>query len=192
MWDSVNMVREMMETRRIRKEAGCSWIQVKNKIHTFVAGGGFKFHNSDEYKKIWNKLREAMEEVGYVTNTDVVLHDVNEETKAMWVCGHNVKDIKCVVNYDFPSSLEDYVHRIGRTGRAGARGTAFTFFTESNAKFARELIKILQETGQIVPLSLQLLMASSTNKAFSYVKKLPVRGGDAYLCAALSNIEMKG
>ncbi|KAJ6749437.1 hypothetical protein OIU85_000112, partial [Salix viminalis] len=103
-----------------------------------------------------------------------------------------VKDIKCVVNYDFPSSLEDYVHRIGRTGRAGARGTAFTFFTESNAKFARELIKILQEAGQIVPLSLQLLMASSTNKAFSYVKKLPVRGGDAYLCAALSNIEMKG
>ncbi|KAJ6734567.1 PENTATRICOPEPTIDE REPEAT-CONTAINING PROTEIN [Salix purpurea] len=89
MWDSVNMVREMMQTRRIRKEAGCSWVQVKNKIHTFVAGGGFKFRNSDEYKKVWNKLREAMEEVGYVTNTDVVLHDVNEETKAMWVCGHS-------------------------------------------------------------------------------------------------------
>ncbi|KAJ6371582.1 hypothetical protein OIU77_001986 [Salix suchowensis] len=85
MWDSVNMVREMMQTRRIRKEAGCSWVQVKNKIHTFVAGGGFKFRNSDEYKKVWNKLREAMEEVGYVTNTDVVLHDVNEETKAMWM-----------------------------------------------------------------------------------------------------------
>ncbi|KAG5226766.1 pentatricopeptide repeat-containing protein [Salix suchowensis] len=89
MCDSVNMVREMMQTRRIRKEAGCSWVQVKNKIHTFVAGGGFKFRNSDEYKKVWNKLREAMEEVGYVTNTDVVLHDVNEETKAMWVCGHS-------------------------------------------------------------------------------------------------------
>jgi pentatricopeptide repeat protein len=89
MWDSVNMVREMMQTRRIRKEAGCSWIQVKNKIHSFVAGGGFEFRNSDEYKKIWNKLREAMEEFGYIPNTDVVLHDVNEETKAMWVCGHS-------------------------------------------------------------------------------------------------------
>ncbi|KAF9667916.1 hypothetical protein SADUNF_Sadunf15G0072900 [Salix dunnii] len=72
--------------------------------------------------------------------------------------GLDVKDIKCVVNYDFPSSLEDYVHRIGRTGRAGARGTAFTFFTESNAKFARELIKILQEAGQIVPLSLSAMI----------------------------------
>ncbi|CAK7338912.1 unnamed protein product [Dovyalis caffra] len=89
MWGSVNMVREMMQTRRIMKEAGCSWIQVKNKMHTFVAGGGFEFRNSDEYKKIWNKLTEAMEKVGYVPNTDVVLHDVNEEIKATWVCGHS-------------------------------------------------------------------------------------------------------
>jgi len=72
-----------------------------------------------------------------------------------------VKDIKCVVNYDFPSSLEDYVHRIGRTGRAGARGTALTFFTESNAKFARDLIKILQEAGQIVPPSLSAMTRSA-------------------------------
>ncbi|KAH8486879.1 hypothetical protein H0E87_025759 [Populus deltoides] len=75
--------------------------------------------------------------------------------------GLDVKDIKCVVNYDFPSSLEDYVHRIGRTGRAGARGTALTFFTESNAKFARDLIKILQEAGQIVPPSLSAMTRSA-------------------------------
>ncbi|CAL5372743.1 unnamed protein product [Camellia sinensis] len=72
----------------------------------------------------------------------------------------DVKDIKCVVNYDFPSSLEDYVHRIGRTGRAGAKGMAFTFFTHSNAKFARDLIKILQEAGQIVPPTLAALARS--------------------------------
>ncbi|XP_057514747.1 DEAD-box ATP-dependent RNA helicase 30-like [Actinidia eriantha] len=65
--------------------------------------------------------------------------------------GLDVKDIKCVINYDFPSSLEDYVHRIGRTGRAGAKGIAVSFFTHANAKFARDLIKILQEAGQIVP-----------------------------------------
>ncbi|KAJ6672364.1 DEAD-BOX ATP-DEPENDENT RNA HELICASE 37 [Salix viminalis] len=61
----------------------------------------------------------------------------------------------------FLSSLEDYVHRIGRTGRAGARGTAFSFFTESNAKFARGLIRILQESGQIVPPALSALSRSS-------------------------------
>jgi ATP-dependent RNA helicase DDX5/DBP2 len=62
----------------------------------------------------------------------------------------DVKDIKCVINYDFPTNLEDYVHRIGRTGRAGAKGTSFTFFTVANARFAKDLIKILREAGQSV------------------------------------------
>lgn len=62
----------------------------------------------------------------------------------------DVKDVKYVINYDFPGSLEDYVHRIGRTGRAGAKGTAYTFFTAANARFAKELINILEEAGQKV------------------------------------------
>lgn len=73
----------------------------------------------------------------------------------------DVKDIKCVINFDFPSSLEDYVHRIGRTGRAGAKGTAVTFFTHGNAKYARELIKILQQAGQAVPPELAAMARSS-------------------------------
>ncbi|CAL5199994.1 unnamed protein product [Lathyrus oleraceus] len=64
--------------------------------------------------------------------------------------GLDVKDVKYVINYDFPGSLEDYVHRIGRTGRAGAKGTAYTFFTAANARFAKELISILEEAGQRV------------------------------------------
>lgn len=72
----------------------------------------------------------------------------------------DVKDIKCVVNYDFPSCLEDYVHRIGRTGRAGARGTAFSFFTHGNARHSRGLIKILQQARQIVPPQLSALAQS--------------------------------
>nr|KAJ0206297.1 hypothetical protein LSAT_V11C500238170 [Lactuca sativa] len=62
----------------------------------------------------------------------------------------DVKDVKYVINYDFPGSLEDYVHRIGRTGRVGAKGTAYTFFIATNAWFAKELIAILQEVGQKV------------------------------------------
>merc|ERR1719181_557695 len=41
--------------------------------------------------------------------------------------GIDVKECKAVINFDFPSNIEDYVHRIGRTGRAGAKGTAHTF-----------------------------------------------------------------
>ncbi|KAL2936260.1 DEAD-box ATP-dependent RNA helicase 30 [Bienertia sinuspersici] len=75
--------------------------------------------------------------------------------------GLDVKDIKCVINYDFPSSVEDYIHRIGRTGRAGAKGTAYTFFTQSNAKFTRELIKILREAGQVIPPTLLAMSGGS-------------------------------
>lgn len=87
-----------------------------------------------------------------------------------------MKDIKCVVNYDFPSSLEDYVHRIGRTGRAGAKGTALTFFTHANAKFARDLIKILQEAGQVASPSLSALARSAGSSARGYGGNFRSRG----------------
>ncbi|XP_065848749.1 pentatricopeptide repeat-containing protein At3g14330 isoform X1 [Euphorbia lathyris] len=89
MWESVNKVRERMQVRGIKKNVGCSWVQLKNKVHSFVASGGSQFRNSAEYKKMWSELTRAMEENGYVPNTSVVLHDVNDEMKAMWVCGHS-------------------------------------------------------------------------------------------------------
>ncbi|CAO1942742.1 unnamed protein product [Urochloa humidicola] len=77
--------------------------------------------------------------------------------------GLDVKDIKCVINYDFPTTLEDYIHRIGRTGRAGASGTAFTFFTHANAKFSRNLVKILREAGQAVNPALESMSKSASS-----------------------------
>lgn len=65
--------------------------------------------------------------------------------------GLDIKDIRVVVNYDFPTGIEDYVHRIGRTGRAGATGVAFTFFGDQDAKHASELIKVLEGANQRVP-----------------------------------------
>lgn len=67
----------------------------------------------------------------------------------------DVKDIKFVINFDFPNNIEDYVHRIGRTGRAGQKGTAITFFTESNSRSARDLIKVLKSVNQDVDPDLQ-------------------------------------
>ncbi|KAK7272750.1 hypothetical protein RJT34_29566 [Clitoria ternatea] len=89
MWEDVKRVREMMAMRGIKKDAGCSWIQVKHKIHTFVAGGSLDFRSSAEYLKIWIELSNAIKDLGYTPNTGVVLHDVNEEMKAIWVCGHS-------------------------------------------------------------------------------------------------------
>lgn len=41
--------------------------------------------------------------------------------------GLDIPLVTHVINYDVPSSFEDYIHRIGRTGRAGNTGYALTF-----------------------------------------------------------------
>lgn len=62
--------------------------------------------------------------------------------------GLDVEDVRFVINYDYPNSSEDYIHRIGRTGRCNQTGTAYTFFTPNNARQAKELIGVLEEAGQ--------------------------------------------
>ncbi|XP_034483746.1 ATP-dependent RNA helicase p62-like [Drosophila innubila] len=64
--------------------------------------------------------------------------------------GLDVDGIKYVINFDFPQSSEDYIHRIGRTGRKHTTGTSYAFFTRKNAKCARALIEILREANQNV------------------------------------------
>lgn len=65
--------------------------------------------------------------------------------------GLDIKDIRVVINYDFPTGIEDYVHRIGRTGRAGATGVSYTFFSEQDWKYASDLVKVLEGANQHVP-----------------------------------------
>lgn len=55
--------------------------------------------------------------------------------------GLDVKDIRVVINYDFPMSVEDYIHRVGRAGRKTiegySEGVAISFFTDTSAKVTR-------------------------------------------------------
>ncbi|XP_059292045.1 ATP-dependent RNA helicase-like protein DB10 isoform X1 [Lycium ferocissimum] len=69
--------------------------------------------------------------------------------------GLDIKDIRVVINFDFPTGIEDYVHRIGRTGRAGASGLAYTFFSDQDSKHALDLVKVLEGANQSVPTELR-------------------------------------
>ncbi|XP_008415927.1 probable ATP-dependent RNA helicase DDX5 [Poecilia reticulata] len=64
--------------------------------------------------------------------------------------GLDVEDVKFVINYDYPNSSEDYIHRIGRTARSQKTGTAYTFFTPNNMKQASDLISVLREANQAI------------------------------------------
>ncbi|KAI1621273.1 ATP-dependent RNA helicase ded1 [Exophiala viscosa] len=56
-----------------------------------------------------------------------------------------------VVNYDLPTDIDDYVHRIGRTGRAGNTGLSTAFFNRGNRGIVRDLIELLKEAHQELP-----------------------------------------
>lgn len=61
-----------------------------------------------------------------------------------------MEDVKFVINYDYPNSSEDYIHRIGRTARSQKTGTAYTFFTPNNSKQAGDLVSVLREANQAI------------------------------------------
>jgi len=62
----------------------------------------------------------------------------------------DVEDVRYVINFDYPNTAEDYIHRIGRTGRCLQSGTAYAFFTPNNQRQAKELISVLEEANQEV------------------------------------------
>jgi len=65
--------------------------------------------------------------------------------------GLDIPDVEYVINYSFPLTIEDYVHRIGRTGRAGKDGVAHSLFHRGDAKNAGCLVKVLKDAEQEVP-----------------------------------------
>lgn len=76
--------------------------------------------------------------------------------------GLDIKNVTHVINYDMPQSIDEYVHRIGRTGRLGNCGRATSFFDpEQDYGIAADLKKILLQAKQVVPEFLDNVRVSS-------------------------------
>ncbi|XP_072564015.1 probable ATP-dependent RNA helicase DDX4 isoform X10 [Paramormyrops kingsleyae] len=66
--------------------------------------------------------------------------------------GLDIEHVQHVVNFDLPTNIDEYVHRIGRTGRCGNTGRAVSFFDpECDTPLARSLVKVLSRAQQEVP-----------------------------------------
>ncbi|KAJ3448613.1 dead-box atp-dependent RNA helicase 37-like isoform x1 [Anaeramoeba flamelloides] len=85
--------------------------------------------------------------------------------------GLDVPNVTHVINYDLPTDISDYIHRIGRTGRAGQQGLATAFINHgSNAKVLKKLIGTLEDSEQEIP---EWLIAMAGNP---YDRRSGIRG----------------
>lgn len=69
--------------------------------------------------------------------------------------GLDIPNVTQVINFDMPSNIDDYVHRIGRTGRVGNVGNALSYFNEKNRNIGKELAELLIENEQECPVWLE-------------------------------------
>ncbi|XP_071938098.1 putative pentatricopeptide repeat-containing protein At3g23330 [Coffea arabica] len=87
-WKEAQKIRITMRRKGMKKKPACSWIEVKNKVHAFVAGD--KSHPF--YGQIDEALQDILERIeneGYVPDTSEIPHDVDEEQKRYAVSTHS-------------------------------------------------------------------------------------------------------
>jgi len=83
----------------------------------------------------------------------------NFRSGAIWILictdlmarGIDFRGVSSVINYDFPQTTQEYIHRIGRTGRAGRSGESITFFTEDDVVMIRSIANVMKNSGCYVP-----------------------------------------
>jgi ATP-dependent RNA helicase DeaD len=83
--------------------------------------------------------------------------------------GVDFDNITHVINYDFPTSKEAYVHRIGRTGRNGKAGKAISLIQESESRL-KEMIE--EYTGVTITIHEVPLMDEEKKKEFYRYQQL--------------------
>ncbi|XP_020083795.1 pentatricopeptide repeat-containing protein At1g20230-like [Ananas comosus] len=90
MWDGVDKIRGAMRSMGLRKDPGCSWTEIKDKVHMLLAGD----NSHPQMKQITERLEKLaveMRRLGYLPSTDFVLQDVEDQEKEHILCGHSEK-----------------------------------------------------------------------------------------------------
>ncbi|XP_026860985.2 DEAD-box helicase 3 X-linked a isoform X3 [Electrophorus electricus] len=91
--------------------------------------------------------------------------------------GLDICNVKHVINFDLPSDIEEYVHRIGRTGRVGNLGLATSFYNDKNSNITKDLLDILVEAKQEVPSWLESLAFEHQHKSSNRGRSKRFSGG---------------
>lgn len=87
-WEGVARLRNVMIDKGIKKSTACSWIEMKNKVHSFLSGDVSHPNSGAIYAEL-KRIEGLMRESGYVPDTGSVFHDVEEDEKTNMVCSHS-------------------------------------------------------------------------------------------------------
>ncbi|KAH7674284.1 TPR-like protein [Dioscorea alata] len=79
-WTEAAGVRKMMKESGVKKEPACSWVEVENSVHMFVANDD-SHPQIEEILKFWEEINVKIKEVGYVPDKNHVLLFVDEEER---------------------------------------------------------------------------------------------------------------
>lgn len=86
---------------------------------------------------------------------NLVKHDTKTllfgKNEARFMCNEFYCFMLQVINFDMPSSVEEYVHQVGRAGRLGNTGWALTFINNTNKLVFLDLVETLQPLGVNLP-----------------------------------------
>ncbi|KAF6149243.1 hypothetical protein GIB67_026099 [Kingdonia uniflora] len=89
-WDSAAKTRKLMKDRGVKKEQGFSWVQIKDKVHIFGVQDGLHPQRDAIYKMI-AELWDEIKKLGFIPDTESVLHDLDEELKEQILRHHSEK-----------------------------------------------------------------------------------------------------
>eukprot|EP01018_Ginkgo_biloba_P012108 Gb_38817 [translate_table: standard] len=89
-WEDIENVWKIMKDRRVKRNLGCSWIEVNKQVYTFLVGDRSHPQTQKIYAEL-ERLSRQMKVAGYVPTTSFVLNDVEEEQKEQILCHHSEK-----------------------------------------------------------------------------------------------------
>jgi superfamily II DNA/RNA helicase len=169
----------------------CAQIKTAQYLATFLAreAQGMRGGNSGDSAQFYARVACFHSHLNQATRERTLQDFVAGKTAILLATdiaarGIHVDNIQFVINYDFPSNLENYVHRCGRAGRGGSlstttttnseatRGTVYSFFTRNLAPLAPDLIALLEANNQWIDPNLVLLLPSANA---GHANKSPAR-----------------
>ncbi|PWZ14790.1 Pentatricopeptide repeat-containing protein [Zea mays] len=89
-WNDAARVRKMMKATGVKKEPACSWVQIENLVHMFVADDDTHPKSGDIYR-MWEEINMRIKKAGYVPNTAHVLLHINEQERETKLKYHSEK-----------------------------------------------------------------------------------------------------